>query len=216
MIEAHHDVHALGWASKELHYFDRLGSDPLSPGEVAAYHDHFRRPSTKQCGEWTPRYMFDPWTPAHLHQGAPDAKLLVLLRDPVARFESGLNHDIGRGVTEPIARSVAFQRGLYHQQLERLLDHFRRDQVLILQFECCVEQPGPMLDRTFRFLGLAPERVPRHLIRPAVNRRRGPPLKLSDGQRAALRDDYEDDVRRLLVAFPELDVYRWPNFCHLR
>jgi hypothetical protein len=212
MIEAHRDVHALGWTSKELHFFDRFDRDRFDSADVAAYHAHFLRPPGKLCGEWTPRYMFDPWTPGLLHQAAPTAKLLVLLRDPVTRFESGLCHDMAKGETLDQAWPVAFERGLYHRQLARLLEHFEQDQILVLQLERCAQQPAELLQQTFEFLGLSKERAPRRVVRPAVNRRRGPPVDLSDAQRLKLREDYTEDVRLLVADFPQLDVDLWPNF----
>jgi hypothetical protein len=215
MIEAHFDVHALGWVSKELHYFDRFDHDAFGPEDVTAYHRRFIRPPGKQCGEWTPRYLYDPWTPALLRQAAPQARLLVMLRDPLARFESGLSHDIEGGQPLERAWAGAFARGLYHRQLLHLLDHYPRQQVLVLQFERCIDDPLPMLERTFEFLGLAPERFPRRQTPSAANRRRGPPVDLTAAQREKLRRDYEDDVRRLLAAFPDLDGDRWTNFRNL-
>ena len=41
--------------------------------------------------------MFDFWSPALLHRAAPDAKLLVLLRDPIERTYSMWQHELSRG-----------------------------------------------------------------------------------------------------------------------
>ena len=43
-------------------------------------------------GEWTPGYMIDFWTPGLIARAAPQARILVLLRDPIDRFRSGLTH----------------------------------------------------------------------------------------------------------------------------
>ncbi|MDQ1393877.1 MAG: hypothetical protein QOF30_2854 [Acidimicrobiaceae bacterium] len=212
MIEAHPGVHALGWTSKELHYFDRFGHEPFGSGDIDRYHQHFRRPPGRQCGEWTPRYMYDEWTPKLLREAAPQARLLVMLRDPLARFESGLSHDIGRGDSRDQTWKDAFRRGLYHRQLERLLQYFPREQVLVLQFERCTDQPRLMLDRTFAFLGLGADRPVSRPIAGTVNALRRPAVTLSASERAGLRRDYQDDVRRLITDFPELEIERWPNF----
>ncbi len=160
--------------------------------------------------------MYDEWTPPLLRQAAPEARLLVLLRDPLDRFESGISHDIGNGEDRDKTWEDSFRRGLYHRQLERLLRHFPREQVLVLQLERCTTQPRLMLDRTFTFLGLQGGAAA--LSRPiesVVNPLRRPAVTLSESDRAELRRAYEDDVRRLITDFPELEIERWPNFRHL-
>ena len=81
LIETHPHVHALGWPFKELHFFDERRD-----ADARAYHELFRRPRGRLAGEWTPRYMYDAHTPALLRRAAPDARLLVMLRDPDRAF----------------------------------------------------------------------------------------------------------------------------------
>jgi len=216
LLEAHPQVHGLSSARKELHFFDRFSSTEFGAAELAAYHGRFRRPPDRLCGEWTPRYLLDPWVPPLLRQAAPDAKLLVLLRDPLERFRSGLAHAIERQRSGPDVVEEAFARGFYHQQLMRMLRHFPRDQLLVLQFEACVLHPAEMVDRTFGFLGVDPtaHRRPESESR-ARNATKGPGLQLPPALADALRRSYEDDVRHLVAAFPEIDPSLWPNFGHL-
>ena len=111
---------------------------------LARYHALFPRPDGALAGEWTPGYMLDFWTPPLLRRAAPDAKLLVLLRDPVERFRSGLTLTENRLTLGWSARAAAnggFQRGIYADQLLRLWSAFPREQVLVLQFERCVRDP---------------------------------------------------------------------------
>ena len=49
------------------------------------------------------------------------------------------------------------ERGRYAAQLEWWLRHFRREQLLLLQYERCVADPQGQLTRTFEFLGLPPQ-----------------------------------------------------------
>ncbi len=111
----HRDFH------KERHFFShRYLSASLSAGDVAEYHRWFPRPTTRITGEWTPDYLHQHWTPSMLRVAAPQAKLLVLLRDPVERFRSGLDHHRQRGERlTPAIAGEAFSRGLYGQQLAR-------------------------------------------------------------------------------------------------
>ena len=41
--------------------------------------------------------MGDAWALRLIRRAAPDAKLLVLLRDPIERYRSGILHRAGRG-----------------------------------------------------------------------------------------------------------------------
>jgi hypothetical protein len=216
LLEAHPQVHRLASATKELHYFDPFCLGEFAAADIVGYHDKFRRPPGRLCGEWTPRYMFDPWTPALLERAAPDAKILVMLRDPVARLYSGLTHAIERG--KPVDADTihnAVSRGLYHGQLTRLLKHFPRDQVLVLQFERCLSEPQSMLRRTQEFLGLHEQLPANRLTRP-VNRATIEALTLSRDLLAEVTELYEPDGLALTAAFPEIDLRLWPNFAHLR
>jgi hypothetical protein len=212
LIEHHPDVQALGLTAKELHFFDERWQDGLPEADVRRYHRLFARAEGTMSGEWTPRYMHDPWTPALLRRAAPDAKLLVLLRDPVHRFVSGVVHAIERGM--PVTADLvgdAVARGMYWRQLNRLLDHFPREQLLILQFERCRDAPIEMLDMTFAFLGLAQSAPPQHLLVP-VNRsapRRTPPV--SEQITSEIARQYRPDLARLAVDFPEVDLSLWPS-----
>ena len=100
--------------------------------------------------------MLDAWTPPLLRQAAPEARLLVLLRDPVERFRSGRTLAENRfrvGATARAAANAAFNRGLYADQLLRLWRAFPRDQVLVLQYERCVADPPGQLAAHLRFPG---------------------------------------------------------------
>ena len=105
-------------------------------------------------------------------------------------------------------------RGFYHAQLEGLLRHFDRARVLVLQYERCAIEPLSQLRRTFEFLGLRDlEFQPDVAARPNASRRVKPTLD-PDTHRSYV-DAYSEDVSRLAVAFPEVDVSLWPNFAHL-
>jgi Sulfotransferase domain len=203
---------------KELHYFDRFHTEPCTAAELTRYHEYFPRDGTQKTGEWTPLYLSAPWIPGLLAASAPDARLLVLLRDPLERYLSGLQLDIRvaarRGA--PLSRYApleAFVRGLYHAQLRGLLRHFDRSQLLLLQYEQCTREPSAQLRRTFEFLGLTNvDFVPDLEAHPE---RQPEKPRLDAGTRAAYVQAYSDDVRSLIDEFPEIDVSLWANFAHL-
>jgi hypothetical protein len=203
---------------KELHFFDLLIGSPFGEAEIDEYHKLFCRPRGMLCGEWTPRYFSDFWTPAAIRRAAPDARLLVLLRDPVDRFISGVTHQL-LGDTPPKISIVDmwpshFARGLYHQHLSRYLRHFSRNQLLVLQYEKCVSDPHGELERTFRFIGLdMPETFTDDVLR--TRQRTTEPaakIRLPPHVRESLVENYREEVARLTADFPEIAPDLWRNF----
>jgi hypothetical protein len=203
---------------KEVHFFDTLGDrDALSSEDAERYHRHFPRPRGSQLvGEWTPRYMQDPWVPGQLAQAAPGARVLVLLRDPVDRFASGFARArrmaAERGLTgidaELTTRHV--ELGMYYEQVRRVLETFDRDRVLILQYERCRERYDEELRRTYEFVGLDPDRGA-DAVPPREPRERPLPA----AERARLAELFAPDVRRLSELVPDLDVALWQSVAKL-
>ncbi|MHB8233143.1 MAG: sulfotransferase [Solirubrobacteraceae bacterium] len=204
--------------AKELHFFDRFYEGPYTEADTAEYHRYFPRAGEEKVGEWTPLYLSAPWIPRLLATAAPAARLIVLLRDPLERYRSGLELDAGvaarRGA--PLSRYApleAFVRGLYHSQLANLMRHFDRSAVLVLQYERCTREPETQLRRTFEFLGLTDTDFVPDLAAHPKHQPEKPTLDAAT--REAYVSAYSDDVVRLAAAFPEIDLELWPNFTHL-
>ena len=200
---------------KELHYFDRYFEDEFGPADRERYAHYFPRPRGCLTGEWTPTYAADYWVPPLLASAAPNARLLVLVRDPVDRYLSGMQrqHRVARATEAPlhyIAIQDSFSRGFYHDQLVRLLSHFDRTRMLVLQHERCVRDPLRELRRTFEFLGLDAFDTPDNLRAQPNRQPIKPPLPAST--RKALIAAYRDDVSKLFRLCPELEPDLWPNF----
>jgi hypothetical protein len=209
-ICAHPDVYCRGDIHKERHFFGRYATRRFGPEECALYHDWFPRPPDSLTGEWTPDYIHCPWVPALLARAAPEARLLVLLRDPVERFRSGLAHhrrDRGRLTVATCEEAVA--RGLYHDALRRWTGYFPPEQLLVLQYEHCMADPAGQLARTYRFLELEP------FVHEGIGNRvnvTAEALHLEEDVRRRLVELYEPDVRALSQCLPDLDLSLWPNF----
>lgn len=199
---------------KELHFFDQ-GWHQDHAQKPEDYHLLFPRPPGSVTGEWTPDYLADFWFPQAIAQAAPGARLLVMLRDPVSRFESGVTHTLAHGGrVHPIVAVQAEARGYYHRQLTALMRHVPRDQVLVLQYEKVRDDPAPHLAATYRFLDLDDSFRPDGLDS-RVNENPGPRYRLAEAQRRQLTDVYADDVAALARDFPEVDVTRWKHFARL-
>lgn len=207
-------------AAKEFHFFDQYFGDEPTPATIDAYYKLFPRPQGKLTGEWTPRYMHDFWTPALLGKTAPQARILVMLRDPLSRYQSGRSHDVDvlldavfrrrRDYVDALVANDALDRSLYSRQIARLLEHFDRGQVLVLQYERCVRDPNAELRRTFEFLGVDPEAYPGQPSADRVGRghpQLQPPTHISNAARALIGSDAE----RLKNIVPDLDLNLWPS-----
>jgi hypothetical protein len=214
LLTAHPDVVDVPPRRKELHFFDQFWDGSFEHQDAARYQQYFPRPPGRLAGEWTPRYMLDAWVPRLLRAAAPEAKLLVMLRDPVARYRSQLSIAVSRrGVDHPAGAPVAqdaLARGMYLTQLERVLRHFPREQLLLLQFERCVAEPKHELRRTYDFIGL--ERS--DFVPPGVAEKvnvGAPPFELHPDLVEDVTITLAKEVRGLVKRFPELDLELWPS-----
>jgi hypothetical protein len=211
LVEAHPGVTNRPDIHKERHFFSRFATQSFSEDEVVCYRGWFPRTAGKIAGEWTPDYLTYPWVAPLLHTAAPDTKLIVILRDPVERFTSGLVHSLANGgqlTSETVSEAV--NRGFYGLHLERWAAHFDDSSMLILQYELCVRNPEAQLARTYEFLGLDEGFVP-SAIREARSASRRE-LTLDAEVVGRLRDLYSQDVAALALRRPELDLSLWAHF----
>jgi len=203
---------------KEVHYFDVN----YARGE-GWYRGHFGcQGETGLNLDSSPYYLFHPAVPARMHGLLPDAKLIVLLRDPARRAYSHYWHERDKGrealsfesaiEAEParlgrleqrladgdIAHSRAHQsysylaRGRYAEQLERWFALYPRDRILVLRFEDFVKDPLGGLNDTLAFLGLPDANS---VSLEARNARRYPAMQ--PATMARLKDYFEPHNRRL-------------------
>jgi hypothetical protein len=92
-------------SEEEVHYFDLNFRRPLD-----WYRNHFPsnyrmslsrlRHGAAMTGESTPYYLFHPHAPARVAQTVPQARLLVLLRDPVKRALSHFDYMCQQGTIQ--------------------------------------------------------------------------------------------------------------------
>lgn len=155
-------------------------------------------------GESTPFYLWDVHAQRRIRATVPEARLVVVVRDPVDRAYSNWMHLWSDGL-EPEADFVAAVRaepsrvargwapfwryrelGRYGEQLSHLLELFPREQVHVLRYRQLVDSPVETLDAVSTFLGVDPgvaTAAPPENVRPYVppSRRRS---VLSAGVRA--------------------------------
>jgi hypothetical protein len=103
---------------KEVHYFDVQHARGRG-----WYRSHFPRARRGELlGEATPYYLVHPRVPARVRDELPEARLVVCLRDPVARAHSQFRHERALGFEpEPdFARALDLEPGRLAGEEERL------------------------------------------------------------------------------------------------
>ncbi|GAA1247809.1 sulfotransferase family protein [Oryzihumus leptocrescens] len=171
---------------KGTHYFD------VNHGRgFAWYASGFEKPRPEWTitGEASPYYMFHPLAPERIARELPEARLIVVLRDPVTRAWSHYQYELARGdeslpfdvalareaerldgEEERMRRDQGYEsfahrhhsylhRGHYAEQLEHLYDLFPTGQVLVLQSEAMFADPNGQLARVWDFLDLPQVRL---------------------------------------------------------
>ena len=192
-------------AQKEVHFFSKHWER-----SVDWYAHHFRdAPQELFCGESTPFYLFHQEAPPRIHSLIPQAKLIVLLRDPVERALSQYFHSVRLELeTLPLEQALSAEparllsgephhlqehsyvsRSRYLEQLDRYLRLFPQEQLLVLQSERFFADPPETWRRIERFIGLRPAPCP--ATRPKFN--------AGHGEAAAVAEAIRTDLRHQLL-----------------
>ena len=83
---------------KELHFFARFGTQSFGPLQtLRTTTSSFLVEVSALTGRSTTDYLYYPWVPPLLAKARTDTKLLLILRDPIERFRSGLASEIRNG-----------------------------------------------------------------------------------------------------------------------
>jgi hypothetical protein len=174
-------------AVKEPKFFLTDGPPPTrgGPGDVQTYREHVWRrddyealfdpaPAGALRGESTPFYLYNRDAQRRIRALTPDARLIVILRDPVERAHSNWTHLWSAGLDpvddfvlacaeEPRRIEAGWADfwhytalGRYGEQLEHLYTVFPREQVFVFRYRDLVEFPAQVLDRICDFLGVPP------------------------------------------------------------
>jgi hypothetical protein len=148
---------------KELFFF--AAEERWSRG-VAWYESQFPDRGKKVYGEATTHYAAYPQyenVPERMASVIPAAKLIYLVRDPIARIVSEYQYRCWRGLeNRPFREAVSapapnlyIDRSLYAMQLERFLPHFQESQIHVVDADALRNDRAETLARIFRFLEVA-------------------------------------------------------------
>jgi hypothetical protein len=175
-------------ALKEPHYFAQLRpayEQRYLFTYVTAEKDYLalfsRAADYKAIGEASPSYLWCPEAPARIHQAVPEAKIVILLRDPVERayshylmnlreglqyrpFFESLQEDWNRAQKGWGVSQLYVELGLYAEQVRRYLRTFGPAQVRVILFDELrrgAENRKSTLAEIVRFIGADPRYLDR-------------------------------------------------------
>ncbi len=150
----------------------------VSVNKLGDYQQMFEAVSGEiAIGEASALYLSSPRAAERIRHHVPDAKLVVVLRNPVSRAFSSYSHlvregletlDFAGGLAEETSRMekgwlpLFFYRdlGFYHRQLERYFSRFDRSQIKLYLFEELREDSQRVVTDLCRFLGVDPDFTP--------------------------------------------------------
>ncbi|MGK7344303.1 MAG: sulfotransferase family protein [Candidatus Nitrospinota bacterium M3_3B_026] len=228
LITAHPQVSALRGGIKQASFFCEY-IDNIPDERLREYQALFLRPAGMIAGEWTPRYMYDKHSVDLIKKYFPDTKILVILRDPLERFRSGVNwHLVESGPGKyaslddyldgqychwwPHNIADALARSMYWYQMRHLEQVYNRANILLLQYEKCVRCPETELKKTYSFLGLDADFLPDNLDGSINASTYVYDVFTSNNLLKGVRGILKDDVTRLAREWPEIDITLWPGF----
>lgn len=124
----------------------------------------------KAIGEASPNYLFHyESSAARIKKYVPEAKLIVVLRNPVERAYSDhlmhLRDAIGyRSLSEQIKhsahKSFILRKGFYYLPLKHYFEQFGREQIQVFFYEDLCKNPQDFMQEMYKFLGVDDEFTP--------------------------------------------------------
>lgn len=164
---------------EELNFQGPKDLPRLSITTLADYQAQFEGVERETAiGEASPVYLYSSKASQRIHNYLPDAKLIVILRNPIERAYSQFlmfvrdNRepltDFMQAVNEEETRIKQnwawgwhyLQVGLYHQQLTRYFDLYQPEQIKIYLYEELKNDPNYIVKDIFNFLEVEPNFMP--------------------------------------------------------
>lgn len=138
-------------------------------------------------GDFSTSYFLCPDTPGRIRECNPDARFIVLLRDPVSRaysdylmlsrrdglieqdFVSELEDELERLDDGRVEWPFLVRSGLYYRSIRRYLDYFPAESLLVLHMQDLLATPRDVLRRIEDFLGIEAMPVDNELLQTHSN-----------------------------------------------
>ena len=115
-----------------------------------------------ECSGFYTRYPRFRGVPERIAAAVPDARLVYLVRDPIERMLSNYLHRVRVfKASDPVDVALRadpdyLNTSRYAFQVERYLEHFAEDQLLVVVSERLRDEPAPTLRKILAFLGVDP------------------------------------------------------------
>ncbi len=142
----------------------------------------FENLSQKAIGIKRPNYLGKIECPERIYQYIPNAKLIVILRNPVERAISAYFHQMKSGFIpiKPVEKGLLdvinrkydklyprskeiIEFGFYHKHLMRYLHYFKKDQLLAILYSDLRADPLKSIQYIYRFLKVDDNYIPKTL-----------------------------------------------------
>lgn len=168
---------------KEPRFFSPSLVDRIGPGSREFNRTHIKTMEEYQRlftgdglkGEASVDYLWCPESPELIYNHNPNAKIIIILRDPVERLQSEYKHILRDGYLRPEEREFSFsveksfvknnyiplfyhgQRGLYLNSIKRYLKLFALEKILVLDYQCLLLGWEDAIHRILNFLRVPSE-----------------------------------------------------------
>ena len=184
-LKQHPEIHLHPFKDEACYFCERYGM-PITLDEFR----DLMTPKNSQAlasGDVCSAYLADPAAAEEIAQAYPDAKIIMILRNPVDRayslyqwmtcagyeylpsFRDALEQErdrLARKLKGPelITRCkriyLYFQSGLYSRQVQRYLERFPRERILILRYDDLQRDGVAFMQGIYAFLGVRADFVP--------------------------------------------------------
>jgi len=142
---------------REVHYFSRADYSSLYRDESP-----FKGSMPGQViGEDSPGYLISERAPEQISKLVPDAKIIIMLRDPASRTYSAYWHRVrtGRAIHD-FEKSLLhspyslIEQSLYKDQIERFTRFIPRENMHFILFEEFIRDTPATIDRVLDYIGV--------------------------------------------------------------
>jgi hypothetical protein len=183
-LAAHPDIFM---AKKEMHVFGsdlHFGPQFYRRSQEAYLEEFAARKGQRRAGEASVWYLFSTRAAAEIHAFNPEARILIMLREPaemlyslyyqfrfdgnehLPTFEEALAAEDERRAGRRVTRETYLARGLvyretarYTEQVRRYFEVFGREQVQVIIYDDLAADARAVYSRTLAFLGVDPTRI---------------------------------------------------------
>ena len=183
---------------KEPHFFvtlrptQRERYTDLWINDVESYQQLYRKSGDAVAiGDASPSYLWDQEAAGRIHEVCPQARIVIMLRDPVERaYSHFLMQTMGgyekRSLFDALQQDYSAENrgwwisnlyvelGLYHEQVRRYLEVFRPGQVLICMFNELKDDSNKLFVKLANHIGVDPAPFQNMVLDQAFNTFRKP------------------------------------------